>query len=820
MTLPDRTRRGRRRTSRLPGLGMALLICFGVRVGPVALAQGPPTRRIAGTVVAREDGRAVAEAVVTIEGTDLTAVANAVGRFRIESVPTGDAALVVQAPGFLALRVPGLQIRANETLPVRVELEVTPNFMERVQVTATKAPLSIGEVPAQADIVDRATIDRRGDQELTQAIAHVPGVIVSTQAGSFASVMLRGLPRDGNEFTTTLLLIDGVPQTDSRNTSRVVNLPISDTNSIEVVRGPNSALYGRTAIGGSVNVRTADPTPDHQFGFDFTGGEFGMAKGVARASGPVREWGGYYVSAASERNSGYFTGPFDFTVDRTAVFAKLTVVPDTKSFGSISVNRVLSDNSTPTNVPIIDGQLLSDIDSRFDRLSDLNVPGPNYRQSEGRVTGNYRRQLAEGAQVVGVFGYRAIQYKFIDDGDVIGGPFDLAANTLTMYPFELQTDEDIVYSEARLELTPDLRGIRNSLIVGGSYEWTGGFSAGNLIFTDPETFGWPLNYLTPVHPPKSEWEFFRFGGSDYTLGSTGLFAQYLIEPATRWVLTAGGRYDRFALDNTLTFSPDRPRVEDTFTAFSPKVSATFKLLGAEGGREPTVNLYGTYSQAFLPPRRPSQLRPSNVPIELNPEDVDNYEVGVKGSVLDGRVAVEATYFWMVRDGIITTVRQGPFFLPTNAGEHKYKGFETGVSWSASPKVSAYINASFYRNRFGAFVIESSGGDTVLTGNRLPISPDRVVNAGATFTPVSFIDVSVDLKHVGDVQIDQGNTFTLDPYTLVDAAVSWRRGPVRLTLSAHNLFNEAYFWNGDISRGESADPGRPRQVLLTTSLLFR
>jgi outer membrane receptor protein involved in Fe transport len=231
-----------------------------------AAAQGAQTGTIAGTVVARESGRAVPEAVVTIEGTNLAAVANAVGRFRLEGVPPGGVVLVVEAPGFLELHVPALQVQANQTAELRVELEVTPNFMERVQVTATKTPLSIGEVPAQANVIDRATIDRRGDQELTQAIANVPGVIVSTQAGSFESVMLRGMPRDGNEFTNTLLLIDGVPQTDSRNSARVVNLPITDATSIEVVRGPNSALYGRTAIGGSVNVRTADPTPDHQVG--------------------------------------------------------------------------------------------------------------------------------------------------------------------------------------------------------------------------------------------------------------------------------------------------------------------------------------------------------------------------------------------------------------------------------------------------------------------------------------------------------------------------------------------------------------------------
>ena len=50
----------------------------------------------------------------------------------------------------------------------------------------------------------------------------------TAQANSFESIELRGMPRQGNEFETTLLLIDGVPQTDSRNSARVINLPIDN----------------------------------------------------------------------------------------------------------------------------------------------------------------------------------------------------------------------------------------------------------------------------------------------------------------------------------------------------------------------------------------------------------------------------------------------------------------------------------------------------------------------------------------------------------------------------------------------------------------
>jgi outer membrane receptor protein involved in Fe transport len=129
----------------------------------------------------------------------------------------------------------------------------------------------------------------------------------------------------------------------------------------------------------------------------------------------------------------------------------------------------------------------------------------------------------------------------------------------------------------------------------------------------------------------------------------------------------------------------------------------------------------------------------------------------------------------------------------------------------------YANSSFYRNRFGNFVIQSEDGDDVLTGNLLPISPKYVVNWGATFTPTTPVNFTVNVKHLSSVQTNTENTFALPRYSVADAAVSWRRGSLRITVSAHNIFDETYYWNGD---GETADPGRPRQVLVGVSMLFR
>ena len=80
----------------------------------------------------------------------------------------------------------------------------------------------------------------------------------------------------------------------------------------------------------------------------------------------------------------------------------------------------------------------------------------------------------------------------------------------------------------------------------------------------------------------------------------------------------------------------------------------------------------------------------------------------------------------------------------------YKGFETGIKYAATPKLSVYLNAAFYRNRFDDYVIEGEDEDIVLNGNRLPISPDYVVNWGASWNPARSINATLNVKHVSSV----------------------------------------------------------------------
>ena len=441
-----------------------IVIAIGAPVGLTARmsplqAQGV----ITGTVSERASLQPISLALVRVAGTDISVTTNTSGRFRIENVAPGTRELQVTALGYQTFDTDPLTVALGSETSVTITLGREPLMVERLVVTATKTAQNLLEVPAVVTVVDREDFVARGDVELVDAVENAPGLMHTNQANSFESIELRGMPRQGNEFETTLLLIDGVPQTDSRNSARVINLPIDYSSGVELVNGPNSALYGRTAIGGAINILTGRPTAEPRVNAELQVGEFNHIRGAVTASGPLSDKAGYFTSWSSSGNKGFYTARPDtlgpvYDVNETAVFAKFTITADNQSEAWVSVNNVTSDNSLPTNMPIVDaanGVPLSDFEPTFDVFTNFNLPTANYHQEELRLTAFYTRDLGNNVSFTNTFSYRDIQYKFVESGDFLGGT-DTVSQTIEMFPFQIQSDENIFYDEARLAYLADL----------------------------------------------------------------------------------------------------------------------------------------------------------------------------------------------------------------------------------------------------------------------------------------------------------------------------------------------------------------------------
>lgn len=143
---------------------------------------------------------------------------------------------------------------------------------DSIIVTATRAPLTLDEIPSSVAVLDKAAIDRAQDIGVTELLLRTPGISISRNGGYGTSTSLR---IRGAESEHTVVVIDGVKLNDPSSTGggfNFTNLLAGDISRIEVLRGPQSILWGSQAIGGVVNVVTASPEKSIEGSFDVEAG--------------------------------------------------------------------------------------------------------------------------------------------------------------------------------------------------------------------------------------------------------------------------------------------------------------------------------------------------------------------------------------------------------------------------------------------------------------------------------------------------------------------------------------------------------------------
>jgi vitamin B12 transporter len=163
----------------------------------------------------------------------------------------------------------------NRRIPMPAITIDTPPIV----ITGSRVPEKQDKTAASATVIDRKRIERLGEPLLYSLLRLTPSAAVETSgpAGSFSEVRIRGA-----EANHTLLFIDGIRANDpaSNDTPRFELLNADLASRLEVVRGPQSALWGSEAIGGVIAVNGVAPD---QSGYSATaeGGSFGFARVAA-----------------------------------------------------------------------------------------------------------------------------------------------------------------------------------------------------------------------------------------------------------------------------------------------------------------------------------------------------------------------------------------------------------------------------------------------------------------------------------------------------------------------------------------------------------
>jgi len=178
-------------------------------------------------------------------------------------------------------------------LPASLAMAAVPVFarqpapvVEQVIVTGTYHPLTAKQITASVSVLDQASIGQLNKTNLADLLESVPGVLIERQGGpgGLAVASLRG-----GETNYTLVMLDGVAMNDPGNSRGgafdLGSITVESIERIEIVRGPQSAIYGADALGGVINIITLRPAKGHRQTLSISAGSDDYQQAGASASG-------------------------------------------------------------------------------------------------------------------------------------------------------------------------------------------------------------------------------------------------------------------------------------------------------------------------------------------------------------------------------------------------------------------------------------------------------------------------------------------------------------------------------------------------------
>ena len=222
--------------------------------------------------------------------------------------------------------------------------------LPEISVTANLAPTALDKVGSAITVITGTDLREQEIRFVSDALRQVPGLSVSRSgpAGQFTQVRIRG--SEGNQ---TKVYIDGMAVNDPAFGSEFdfSSLLADDIERIEVLRGPQSALYGSDAVGGVINIVTRSGEPGTRVRARLEGGSYGTVNGSASVSGG-NEHARFIASAMGFRTDGISVASSDLGntekdgARNGTVFAKGTVSPNEL----IDVTGVVRYTSTRTDL--------------------------------------------------------------------------------------------------------------------------------------------------------------------------------------------------------------------------------------------------------------------------------------------------------------------------------------------------------------------------------------------------------------------------------------------------------------------------------------
>lgn len=529
-------------------------------------------------------------------------------------------------------------------LPPNFARAQEPASLGEITVTADRIDEPVNATGSDVTVIPGSRIQQWGANGVTEVLREAVGVNVTQNGGpsSLTTVTLRGASAG-----QALVMIDGVPIGNVSGTDGSLdfgNLSAIDIDRIEIVRGPQSSLYGSDAMSGVINIITKKGKKGEQRRtVTVEGGSYGTIQGAASASGASDNWT-YALGVTNTYSAGFPS--YGYRVDR----------PLTYGFGLGPLPPL--PNTMPSDKGAANGNFTYTI-------------GPNASVDFGfNVFGNTLRLADPGASLpADVFSPYNTSTTWIGDGFIrANATTGILTNHLTV--FANTTDSSNRVAEQcydagynAFNCTDSYRGSR----WGAEYQGQLAFGTyGSLIFGARNMIE---SMSTSESPNPGDGSFTPVGAQQTT---NSVYGEYRLPLLSRLDLTFGGRVD--AIQDGQTFVTGRVTAAYHIDETGTKLRAAF----GNGAKAPT--LY----QRFSPYGDP----------ELQPETNVGGEIGVDQKLFHDRLTLSATayntfYTNLIGFGLVSscTAAQAAFGgCYYNVGTEQTRGVEVTADASLVPDV--------------------------------------------------------------------------------------------------------------------------------------
>ncbi|QBZ90165.1 TonB-dependent receptor [Pseudomonas viciae] len=636
---------------------------------------------------------------------------------------------------------------------VAAQTELAP-----VTVTANKIEQAQETVPASLSVLSGEDLRKGGISDLQDLARATPGFTFQPfgQSGTNLPVV-RGLTASPTAFSSSMLmLVDGVPTLMGQGFDH----NLLGVERIEILRGPQSTLYGRNAEAGVLSIHTRQPEALPYARIEGGGGsrdERILGVDTSAALLPDMLYAG--VSGQWQARDGYIDNDWrgGQADDRERHSARMVL------------------RWTPT--------LATDVNLRYSR-QDYRDGGSQWGPAESS-----RRQVRSGTSSWNHSSGRSLSLDVLHEFE---SGLKLRSITARNDFYDRVRQDTDFQPVDRFHVARDyhFNTLSQEFRLEGQWDesqWLLG------VYADRDDHDLSYQQKLPGGLSRTD---VQLGGN-----TTALFGQWLMPLAERWTLTLGARVEQ---DKVHIDPRGAGRQSQAWQRFTPKVSLQYEW-------QPDAYLYASYAEGFRAGGFNAFSSAANYP-GYDPEKVKTYEVGAKGWLDDRRLRYSAALYWMdVRDMQVQQLLQPGVVYITNAASAHSTGMELEAQYLLADNWTLVGSVGLNRTRFERF----SDGNNDYQGNRNPYAPDFTGHLSLRYDAPTGWWTQGGVDVVGKTYLDSANQYSRGGYGLINLNAGYDFGQYGISAYVKNAADKRYDAVGYLN-GTARVYSPPREIGLRVS----